>query len=143
MQCIAVHSVAEPGRFSTDSRHIDSRKVSGVEKGLEYFLRKTRLIGPEACRWAEAVVAARGVEACRVLQGLLSLSGKYSSDAINAACDKAWRSGGLNYRTISGLLKTNEAASQSVMDFIESHPIIRELDEYGEFVRKSIQGGLR
>ena len=140
MDVIATHVVAERGKFKTSPSHLDSRKISAVEKGIEYFLRKTRLLGPSACRWAEAVVQARGVEACRVLQGLLSLSKKYSSDSINEACEKAWRSGALNYRTVKRLLEASDAASQSTMDFMDSHPIIRPVSEYGDFIHKSIQG---
>ena len=141
MELIATHVVAEPGKFSTLGSHLDPRKISAVEKGLEYFLRKTRLLGPSACRWAEAVVQARGVEACRVLQGLLSLSAKYNSESINAACEKAWRSGALNYRTVKRLLEASDAASQSTMEFMDSHPIIRSVSEYEDFVQESIQGG--
>jgi hypothetical protein len=112
-----------------------------VEKGIEYFLRKTRLLGPSACRWAEAVVATRGVEASRVLQGLLSLTKKYTSDSINDACEKAWRSNALNYRTIKRLLEADNAASQTTMEFMDSHPIIRPVSEYADFVHESIQGG--
>lgn len=140
MELIATHVVAEPGRFSTHGVHLDSRKISAVEKGIEYFLRKTRLLGPEACRWAEAVVQSRGVEASRVLQGLLSLTKKYTSDSINTACDKAWRSGALNYRTIKRLLESEHSASQTTMEFMDSHPIIRSVSEYGDFVRESVQG---
>jgi transposase len=140
MELIATHVVSEPGRFSTLRAHLDSRKISSVEKGLEYFLKKTRHLGPAACRWAEAVVEARGVEACRVLQGLLSLAKKYSSDSINAACDKAWRSHALNYRTIKKLLESETADSQTTMEFMDSHPIIRPVSEYAKFVHQSIQG---
>jgi transposase len=141
MELIATHVVAEPGRFSTKDAHLDPRKISAVEKGIEYFLRKTRLLGPSACRWAEAVVATRGVEASRVLQGLLSLTKKYTSDSINDACEKAWRSNALNYRTIKRLLEADKAASQTNMEFMDSHPIIRPVSEYADFVHESIQGG--
>ncbi|HID66929.1 MAG TPA: hypothetical protein EYP31_01335 [Roseibacterium sp.] len=122
---------------------MDPRKISAVEKGIEYFLRKTRHLGPSAARWAEAVVQARGVEACRVLQGLLSLTKKYTSDSINQACDKAWRSHSLNYRTIKRLLEATDAASQTTMEFMDSHPIIRPVSEYEDFVHQSIQGRKR
>jgi hypothetical protein len=143
MKCIATHVIGDPGTFRTNSGHISGRKIAAIEKGIEHFLRKTRRIGPEACRWAEAVVESRGVEACRVLQGLLSLSRKFSTDEINRACDIAWRSRSFNYRTLRKLLEAKRAASQTVMDFMDSHPIIRELDEYGDFIRESIQGGLK
>jgi len=141
MNLIATHVKAEPGRFSTAAEHIHSSKVSAIEKGIEYFLRKTRYLGHSASRWAEAVVASRGVEACRVLQGLLSLSGKYTSTQIDTACDKAWRSRSLNYRAVKKLLEATDAASQQTMEFMDDHPIIREVSEYGDFVRESVQGG--
>lgn len=140
MELIATHVVAERGKFETLASHLDSRKISAVEKGVEHFLRKTRLLGPSACRWAEAVVEARGIESSRVLQGLLSLSKKYESESINEACDKAWRSGAMNYRAVKRLLESSEAATQSTMEFMDSHPIIRPVDEYSQFVQESIQG---
>jgi transposase len=141
MQCIATHCVKEPGRFSTLDCHLAAEKISGVERGLEYLLRKVRFLGPHATRWAEQVIEQRGVEASRVLQGLLSLSRKHSSESINDACDVAWRSGALNYRVIKRLLQDRAAASQTMMEFMETHPIIRPVSEYSEFIHQSLQGG--
>ena len=140
MNVIATHLVQEPGKFSTDRAHIHSHKISSVEKGIEYFLRKTRRIGPAATRWAEAVVASRGIESCRVLQGLLSLCKKHETAAIESACDKAWRSNTLNYRALKKFLESDKEARQETMEFMDSHPIIRPVSEYEEFVHQSIQG---
>lgn len=141
MQFLATHCRQEPGRFSTLDAHLAAEKISVVERGVEYLLRKVRFLGPQASRWAEQVIEQRGVEAARVLQGLLSLSKKHSSESINAACDTAWRSGALNYRVIKRLLSDRAAASQSTMEFMEAHPIIRPVREYGEFIHQSLQGG--
>lgn len=141
MELIATHTVIEAGRFSTQRPHLDSKKISPIERGIEYLLRKVRLLGPDANRWGEAVIEARGVEANRVLQGLLSLSRKHSSDAINAACDTAWRSGALNYRVVRRLLEDRTAASQTTMEFMDTHPIIRPVSEYGAFIHQCVQGG--
>jgi len=46
----------EAGRFSTQSGHIDSRKISSVERGTTWLLRKARQIGPQADRWAQAML---------------------------------------------------------------------------------------
>lgn len=141
MQLIATHTILEPGRFSTQRPHLDSKKISPIERGIEYLLRKVRLLGPGATRWAEAVIQARGVESSRVLQGLLSLSRKHPSDAINAACDTAWGSGALNYRVLRRLLADRTTASQTTMEFMETHPIIRPVSEYGDFIHECVQGG--
>ena len=141
MQLIATHVITDAGRFSTNPKHIASEKISPVERGVAYSLRKIRHLGPQATRWAEAVIEARGIEASRVLQGLIALSRKYPSDEINSACDIAWRSGALNYRVIKKLLTRRAAAVQQTMEFMDSHPIIRDLGEYGDFIHQSVQGG--
>ncbi|MBI4830603.1 MAG: hypothetical protein HY801_03410, partial [Candidatus Lindowbacteria bacterium] len=45
---IAVHPRVEPGRFSTSRSHLADQKISAVERGAEYMLRKTLCIGVEA-----------------------------------------------------------------------------------------------
>jgi len=140
MQLIATHTILEPGRFSTQRPHLDSKKISPIERGIEYLLEKVRRLGPGATLWSEAVIEARGVEASRVLQGLLSLSRKHSSESINAACEIAWRSSALNYRVVRRLLNDRAATSQMTMEFMETHPIIRPVSEYGDFIHQCVQG---
>jgi len=60
--------------------------------------------------------------------------------AIEAACDRAWRSGAFRYRVVKQLLKRT-SATQQTLEFIETHPVIRPLAEYGEFIKHAIQGG--
>ena len=140
MESIAVHCTQAAGRFSTLGDHIVPEKSHMIERGVEYLLRKVRLLGPHATRWAEAVIEARGIPAGRVLRGLLSLSCKYNADEIDRACDTAWRSQAFNYRVIKRLLKNESAARQQTMEFMDEHPIIRSVSEYGEFIRHSLQG---
>ncbi len=52
MEQIAVHVKHEPGRFSTQSPHIDAKKRSGIEKGATHLLDKASLIGLETARWS-------------------------------------------------------------------------------------------
>ena len=140
MESITVHCTQPAGRFSTLGEHIDPSKTHGIEKGIEYLLRKARFLGPHAAQWAEGVIASRGIPAARVLQGLLSLAQKYDSKEINQACDTAWRSQAFNYRVVKRLLENQTAARQQTMQFMDDHPIIRSVSEYGEFVRSSIHG---
>lgn len=140
METIALHCARERG-FSTASEHIAPGKIHSIEKGAEYFLRKVRFIGPQAAKWAEQLLKQRGVHALRSLQGLLSLCKKYTSAEINQACDAAWRSNASNYRAIKRLLENNAQGVQQTMEFMEEHPVIRPVSEYGQFVRNAIQGG--
>lgn len=138
---IAMHARVEAGKFSTDAPHIASEKISGVERGAKYLLGKVQILGPQSARWAEAMLAARGIEGVRVLQGLLALSRKYSCDQIEAACETAWRGQAYQVRIVRKLLERG-AAAQQTLEFIEEHPLIRPLSEYGDFVHQSIQGGI-
>lgn len=140
---ITTHTVIERGRFQTNADHIASEKISPIERGIGYLHGKMRLIGPAATRWADAVVAGRGVEAARVLQGVLALSRKHSGDAIESACDVAERSGAINCRIIRTLLKRQADATQTTMEFMEEHPIIRPIGEYEKFIHDKVQEGIR
>jgi hypothetical protein len=139
-ESIAVHCTQTAGRFSTLGEHIHPSKSHMIERGIEYTLRKVRFLGPHATRWAEATIESRGISAARVLQGLLSLSKKYATEQIDRACDTAWRSQAFNYRVIKRLLENQTAARQQTMSFMDDHPIIRSVSEYGDFVRSAIQG---
>ena len=137
---IAVHCTQAAGRFSTLGEHIHPAKSHMIERGIEYILRKVRFLGPRATRWAEATIETRGIPAARVLQGLLSLSRKYQAEQIDRACDTAWRSQAFNYRVIQRLLEHQSASQQQTMQFLDDHPIVRPVAEYGDFIRRSIQG---
>jgi transposase len=140
MASIAVHCTHAAGRFSTLGEHIHPSKSHLIERGIEFTLRKVRLLGPHATRWAEAIIETRGIPAARILQGLLSLSRKYQAAEIDRACDTAWRSQIFNYRVIKRLLETRSADQQQTMTFLDDHPIVRSVAEYGAFIRRSIHG---
>jgi transposase len=135
---IAVHCRRPDGQFSTLREHLASEKISSVERGAEYVLRKVRLIGASAARWAEATLQNQGVGGIRILMGVLSLSKKYESQAINAACEKAWKNGAFRYRIVKKLLQ-RDAAVQQTLEFLDVHPAIRPLSEYSQFVHDAIQ----
>ena len=139
MEQIAVHPRKEPGGFSTPPEFIDPKKISGVEKGASWLLRRvsTRL-GPKSAVWAEAMIQARGVEGVRVLVGLLSLAGRHPASAIEHACEIAQGYGEYHLRTIRSLLK-HQAPKQELLPFTSEHPIIRPMSEYGQFVHDAFQ----
>jgi hypothetical protein len=133
MESIEVHVKQEPGRFSTKSSHIAAEKISGVERGAAWHLARVRRLGPNSTRWAESVVESRGVEAVRVLMGLLSLANRYPVAAIERACGIAASYGAYHLRTVRALIDRN-APKQEMMSFMSEHPMIRPLSEYGQFV---------
>jgi hypothetical protein len=137
---IAIHPRMERGKFSTLSEHIAPAKISGIERGAKYLLQKVKLIGPHTTRWAESALSERGVQAMRTIQGLLGLTRKYESSAIEHASDIAWRSGSFHYRTIKRLLDRG-GAKQQTMEFMDEHPVIRPILEYSQFFQRALARG--
>jgi transposase len=138
MEQVAVHVKHEPGRFSTQPVHIASEKISGVERGAAWQLARVRRLGPKSAFWAESVIQARGVEAVRVLIGLLSLAGCHPAAAIERACEIASTYGSYRLRTVRVLI-AKDAQKQEMMPFLSEHTMIRPLSDYGRFVHDAFQ----
>jgi hypothetical protein len=129
MEQIALHAKVEPGRFQTQDKHIPDLKRSIIERGSPWLLQKASRIGEYAEQWALALLQERPIEGLRVLQGLLSLTKKHSATQIDQACHIALSHGAFRLRTIRQLIKHGKD-QQSSFDFIQEHPIIRNLSEY-------------
>ena len=135
---IALHVRKEPGQFSTLPEHIHSQKRSGVERGAVDLLGRARWVGEHTARWAENMLQTRGIEGVRVLQGLLALTKRHGDEAIERACEVAFSHGAWRLRTIRQLLK-RDAPEQETFDFLQEHPIIRPLSDYGKLVSTSFE----
>jgi hypothetical protein len=138
---IAVHAQHEAGRFSTQSEHIHSKKIASVERGAEWLLGKVARIGPQTERWAQAMLQARGIAGLRVLVGLRSLAGNHPSEAIEKACGVALTHRAFRLRTVRTLLARGGDGAEAQQTLLETHPIIRDLADYGTFVRAALHRG--
>lgn len=136
---IAFHTRHEPGRFSTQPVHIVNEKISGVERGAAWLLCRVRRIGFDSFRWAEACLQARGVEAVRVLSGLLGLVRRHRSEQIDRACAIAHSYGCYRLRAVRQLIDRHPPQQQ---DFLDEDPLIRPLADYQRFVHDAIQHGV-
>ena len=125
---IALHALAEPGKFTTDPAHLHSRKRHIIERGADYLLDRCRLIGPLTGSWAEAMHQVRGPQSLRVMQGLLQLAEKHPAAELEKAAGIATHHGTWRLRDLKRLLALPGNVVQ--MDFLESHPLIRSLDAY-------------
>jgi hypothetical protein len=65
--------------------------------------------------------------------GLLNLAHRHSSESIEQACAIAASHGAYRLRTIRELLK-RQGDKQERFEFLDEHPIIRSLTDYGELV---------
>jgi transposase len=137
LEQIAVHVRNEPGRFSTLGEHLAPEKISGIERGAGWLLSKVRVIGPNAQQWAEALLKTRHIEGLRVLQGLLTLAKRHPYEQVDEACQTALSYGAFRLRTIRQLLK-RRAPPQQPLPFLDEHPIIRPLTDYGRWLRTAL-----
>lgn len=136
---IALHARCEPGTFSTDVRHLAAKKISSVEHGADELLRRSRRIGAQTGRWAEAMLKDRGIAGVRVLVGLLALARKHLSTDMERACEAAVNHGVYRLRVLRSLLKRPTPPRQEEMEFMAEHPIIRRMDDYGALVKVSFR----
>ena len=125
---IALHALAEPGKFTTDPLHQHSPYRRVIQRNLDYLLDRARLIGKQTGTWAEAMIKQRGPIGTRVLHGLLALAGKHPVAALEAAAEKALHHGTWRLRDLRLLL--DRAGPSPQLDFLETHPLIRSLDAY-------------
>jgi transposase len=137
LNLIATHLRQEPGRFSTQAGHLASEKISRVERGADYLLGRAARIGPKAGIWARAVIEERGVQGIRVVNGLLSLTARHSPARVESACELALTHGQYRLRALRELLA--QPVRQENFGFMEAHPLIREMVEYGKLLKVSFR----
>jgi transposase len=125
---IALHALAEAGKFTTDPAHLHSRKRHIIERGADHLLDRCRLIGPLTGAWAEAMHQTRGPQSLRVMQGLLQLAEKHPTAELEKAARVATHHGTWRLRDLKRLLELPGNVVQ--LDFLETHPLIRSLDAY-------------
>jgi len=138
MEQLVVHVQVEPGKFQTQQRHIHSQKRSKIEKGTVWLLQRASLIGTNADKWAQTMLETRGIAGIRVLVGLLNLVNHHDGNSIDRACEIALTHNAFRLRTIRELIQRG-GPKQEEMEFIDEHPIIRDMSDYGQIVRASLR----
>lgn len=134
MESIAMHARLEPGTFST--RMPGRNGHSSVNRTAEYWCQRAAQIGPWAGEWAQRVHSERGIESIRTLMGLWNLGRRAGCSVLERACQTALDNGGpLRLRHLRQLLEGNPEPQQ--LTFLDKHPLIRDLGEYGTFVAVS------
>jgi hypothetical protein len=131
---IALHTLTEAGKFTTDPLHLHSTKRHIIERGVDYLLDRCRLIGPLSGCWAEAMHQARGPQGLRVMQGFLQMAEKHSTAALEKAAGIATHHGAWRLRDLKQLL--DQPAHVTQLDFLETHPVIRSLEVYRLLARE-------
>jgi hypothetical protein len=67
------------------------------------------------------------------------LSARHPCEAIDEACETALSYGAFRLQTLRQLLK-RRAPAQQPLPFLDEHPIIRPLSDYGGWLREALAG---
>jgi transposase len=128
MEPIAVHAREAAGHRATSDEHIHPLKRRFIDRGIAYLLERCRQIGPACGAWAQAVLHHRPIEGIRVIQGLIPLSKKHPSEAMETAAAKALSRCGWHLGDVKVAL--GEPANVVQIEFLDIHPLIRDLSAY-------------
>jgi len=130
MEQVQIHTRIEPGKFS---RCLGTGGFSTpVRTSCKQWVSRAAVLGEQCGQWAQAAVDARGPEALRSIMALCGLIKQHSAVALDAACGKALKSGTRRLKDIKRLI--GEQATQTDFGFAQSHPLIRDLKIYSEFI---------
>ena len=130
---IKLHAHLPPGRFD---------QVLGLGGGhgpldrqLDYWLKRARDLGGPCGQWSQAVLEHKGPLGLRSIMGLVSLAENNAFKNLNDACASALSRGAWRLRDVRALLDQRQREFQTHLAFAQSHPLIRNLAEYGLFIK--------
>lgn len=133
MEQIAIHARMHPGVFS-DQQQDARRRKTRVERSAEWLQQKAEHIGPACGAWSQAMLKSRGASGIRVMQGLLGLAKKHPYQDIETACSTALAHGLYRLRDVRRFMEQPNI-EQTGFEFIQSHPLIRDMEEYGALIK--------
>ena len=122
----SVHTVVSPGTYAQTSGHAASS--SRQHAFVEQLLGKCERVGPALRTWADAALAARGVRAIRLIQGVLQLTRKHPRERLLAAAQIALTHHQFRYQTIRRLTEAPPTAPTPPL--ITDDPAIRPMQQY-------------
>jgi hypothetical protein len=130
-QPVALHARLEPGRFTQPLGW--GGGPGPLNAQVEYWRGRCRELGEPCGRWAEVVLERKGPIGIRSLMGLLRLAETHSFAALNRACSASLAHGSGRLSDVRRLLE--QPSAQNEFQFLEHHPLIRNLAEYGLFIK--------
>jgi len=130
---VAFHRTIQPGRFQTDKKHLPENFCLSTEEYKTRLLKRCRDIGLHCHQWAIKVIAERNQLGFRAIQGILSLTQKYTHEKVNQACAQAITLGSIRYHTVKLLCDDQDESQKQIgtqLELMQSHALIRGPEEY-------------
>lgn len=129
---IALHRRLEPGQFS---QCLGLGGGQGpLQRQIEYWRGRAAALGEPCGQWASEVLEQKGPAGLRTVIGLIGLADTHPFKALNDACALAVQRGTWRLRDVGALLKSRQP-EQLPLRFLDHHPLIRNLAEYGLFIQ--------
>jgi len=134
---IKLHTHLAPGQF--DKALGLGGGEGPLERQLDYWLKRAEELGPPVGQWSRGVLERKGPIGLRSIMGLVGLTEQHSFKTVNDACASALSRGAWRLRDVKALLEQRQREFQTHLDFAQSHPLIRNLAEYGLFIQSKTQ----
>lgn len=121
-----VHRLVPPGVYAP--RPGEATASTRQQGFVDRLLGQCERVGPTLRTWADAAVAARGVRAIRLIQGVLQLTRRVPRERLLAAVEAAHAQQQYRYQTIRRLAEAAPRRIPSVR--IADDPLIRPMTQY-------------
>ena len=127
-------------RHTTIPDHMPSAHRRHAEWTPTRLLREAEAIGPWAAKMCHELFKENGRIGQKKIQGIVSLSRKYTAARIEAACKAAFERHAWSSRAVRLLLESwveqderQEAEKPKQLELIQEHELVRPISEYQEF----------
>ncbi len=122
----AVHRLVSPGTYARRDGEADAS--TRQQAFVEQLLGQCARVGPALRQWADAALAARGVRAIRLLQGVLRLTRTHPRERLLAAVEVALTHQHFRYQTIRRLTEAAPVVPRPPL--VTDDPAIRPMTQY-------------
>ena len=133
---ICLHARLAPGQF--DKSLGLGGGTGPLHRQLDHWLKRAQELGGPCGQWSQGVLQHKGPLGLRSIMGLLRLADHHSFKTLNDACASALSRGAWRLRDVRALLEQRQREVQTHFGFAQSHPLIRNLAEYGLFIETKI-----
>lgn len=102
---IATHArAAKAGERHTHRDHLPPEKLPGLERNRPALLEQAAGVGPATLKLVETLLGSTGLDQLHPMGRLLRLQEKYTSQRLEAACQRALDYEDLSYKTVKRIL---------------------------------------
>jgi len=115
-------------------------RIFNPSRETERLLKQAEAIGPWSAQMCRELFKENGRIGQKKIQGIVSLSRKYTAARIEAACKAAFERHAWSSRAVRLLLESwveqdqrEEAAKPKQLDLLQAHALVRPISEYQEF----------